>query len=412
MTNHTLILILLEIAVIIGLARLVGLAFMRIRQPPVVGEIVAGIMLGPSLLGLVSPTAFATLFPPATAPFLYLLAQLGLIIFMFLVGLELNPKYLRGKIRIAVITSNVSILLPFLLGAVLAYTVLFSINDAPGTSFTAFTLFVGAAMSITAFPVLARIITDRNLQQTPLGTLALTCASIDDISAWLLLATAIAVTRTNSMADALPTLLYLAVFILLMVTAGRWALQRLGRQYNRTGELTQWMLTLIYVAVLLSAIVTEGIGIDVIFGGFLLGVLMPKNTGLTEALKARTETFVATFLLPIFFAYSGLNTHFEVLNTPWLWGVCGLVIAAAVIGKYSGVYLAARGCGVDQPQARALGLLMNTRGLTELIVLNIGLKLHVISPVIFSMFVLMALVTTIMTSPLLQRVYPLRTDER
>jgi Kef-type K+ transport system membrane component KefB len=272
----------------------------------------------------------------------------------------------------------------------------------------AFTLFIGAAMSVTAFPVLARIITDRNLQQTPLGSLALTCASIDDICAWLLLAAAIAVTRTDSMEAALPTAIYLVVFILLMVTVGRKLMRRVARYYNQAEDLPQWLLTLIFICVLLSAIVTEWIGIDVIFGGFLLGVMMPKNARFTEELMAKTQTFMATFLLPIFFAYSGLNTHFGLVNTAWLWAVSLMVMAAAIIGKYCGVYVAARSCGVDQAQAKALGWLMNTRGLTELIVLNIGLKLKVISPVVFSIFVMMALVTTIMASPLVERVYSQR----
>ncbi|MEB3191894.1 MAG: cation:proton antiporter [Snowella sp.] len=406
MNNNTLLLILLEIATIIGLARLVGLLFFYFKQPQVMGEIVAGIMLGPSLLGWIAPNFFKTLFPSTTTPFLYLLSQIGLIFFMFLVGLELNPKYLRHKLKIAILTSNISILLPFILGVILAFTILYKINNLSQVSFVAFALFVGAAMSITAFPVLARILTDKKLAQTPLGTLALTCASVDDISAWCLLAIAITVTRTNNVLGAIPTILYIGIYGTVMIVFGRKVLKRLVRSYDRTGQLEQWLLTLIYIAVILSAVMTEWIGIDVIFGGFLLGAVMPKNIGLTNDLTAKTEDFVSTFLLPIFFAYSGLNTQFNLLNTPYLWGICGLVILAAIVGKYVGVYGTTRFYGVEKREAQALGWLMNTRGLTELIILNVGLQLKVISPVIFTMFVIMALVTTLITSPLVEWVYP------
>ena len=401
------ILVLLEVLIVIALSRLVGLAFRAIKQPQVIGEIVAGIMLGPSLLGLVAPATAAALFPAEAVPFLNVLSEVGLIFFMFLIGLELNPKYLKNNLDIAILTSHVSILVPFSLGSLLAL-LLYPILSNNSVSFTAFALFLGAAMSITAFPVLARIITEHNLQNTKLGTLALTCAAVDDVTAWCLLAVAIAVTRTNSMIGALPTIFESIIYIVFMLTVVRWFLQRLSKHYNRTGRLTQLVLSGIYMGVVASALITEWIGIHLIFGAFLLGTAMPKNAGLTRELAEKTEDFVLIFLLPIFFAYSGLRTEIGLLNSLELWLLCAAVLGVAIIGKYVGTYVAARVCGISSREASALGWMMNTRGLTELIVLNIGLSLGVISPLLFTMLVIMALVTTFMTSPLLEWTYPKR----
>ncbi|MCY7283899.1 MAG: cation:proton antiporter, partial [Cyanobacteria bacterium CAN_BIN43] len=403
----TIVLVLFQVLLVIGLSRLVGLGFRWLRQPLVIGEIVAGIMLGPSLFGLVAPGLSAALFPPETVPFLNVLSQIGLIFFMFLIGLELNPKYLQGQLQTAILTSHVSIVVPFSLGTILAVLLYPQISSAD-VSFTAFALFLGSAMSITAFPVLARIITENNLQGTRLGALALTCAAVDDVTAWCLLALAIAVTRTNSMVAALPTLIEAVVYIGFMLTLGRSFLQRLSNYYDRTGKLTQFTLAGIYMGVVASALITELIGIHLIFGAFLLGAAMPKNEGLTRELAEKTEDFVLTFLLPIFFAYSGLRTQIGLLNRPELWLLCGAVLAVAIGGKYFGTYTAARFCGLPNREASALGWLMNTRGLTELIVLNIGLSLGVISPLLFTMLVIMALVTTFMTSPLLELTYAKR----
>jgi len=404
---HTVVLVLVQVLIIIGLSRLMGLGCRVVKQPLVIGEIIAGIMLGPSLLGLLAPNLATTLFPAETLPFLNVLSQVGLIFFMFLIGLELDPKYLKGNLDIAILTSHVSILVPFSLGSLLALW-LYPLVSNSSVAFTAFALFLGAALSITAFPVLARIITENNLQGTRLGTLALTCAAVDDVTAWCLLALAIAVTRTNSMIGAVPTVIESLVYIGFMVTVGRWFLQRLSRFYNLTGRLTQLTLAGIYMGVVASALITELIGIHLIFGAFLLGAVMPKNPGLVRELAQKTEDFVLTFLLPIFFAYSGLRTQIGLLNRPELWLLCASVVAVAIIGKYVGTYVAARVGGIENREASALGWLMNTRGLTELIVLNIGLSLGVISPLLFTMLVIMALVTTVMTSPLLEWTYPKR----
>ena len=400
----TVVLVLLEVLLVIGLSRLVGLVFRWLRQPLVIGEIVAGILLGPSFFGLIAPDLANALFPPETVPFLNVLSQVGLIFFMFLIGLELNPRYLQGQLEIAVLTSHVSIVVPFSLGSLLAL-LLYPLVSSGDVSFTAFALFLGSAMSITAFPVLARIITENNLQNSRLGTLALTCAAVDDVTAWCLLAGAIAVTRTNSVLGAIPTFVEAIVYIAIMVTWGRSFLQRLAKSYDRTGRLTQMTLALLYMAVVASALITELIGIHLIFGAFLLGAVMPKNAGLTREIAEKTEDFVLIFLLPVFFAYSGLRTEIGLLDRPILWGLCLAVLAVAISGKYVGTYVAGRVCGLPHRDASALGWLMNTRGLTELIVLNIGLSLGVISPLLFTMLVIMALVTTFMTSPLLEWTY-------
>jgi Kef-type K+ transport system membrane component KefB len=401
----TVVLILIEILVVIAGSRLVGWLFRSIDQPLVIGEIVAGIALGPSLLGWLAPDVSALLFPASAIPFLNVLSQIGLIFFMFLIGLELDPKYLRGNLNTAVVTSGVSILVPFTLAGILS-VVIYPIVSNDSVSFTAFALFLGAAMSITAFPVLARIITENNLQNTRLGTLALTCAAVDDVTAWCLLALAIAVTRTNSMAGAIPIIIYSVLYIGGMLTLGRWLLGRLSTYYDRTGKLSQLLLAAIYMAVVLSALITEAIGIHLIFGAFLMGAAMPKNPGLVREIAQKTEDFVLIFLLPVFFAYSGLKTQVGLLNSLDLWLLCAAILGVAIVGKYFGTYYAARSCQIDKQEAAALGWLMNTRGLTELIVLNIGLELGVISPILFTMLVIMALVTTFMTSPLLEWTYP------
>lgn len=401
----TVVLVLVEVLIVIALSRLVGLGFRWIKQPLVIGEIVAGIMLGPSLLGFIAPGIATFLFPPETLPFLNILSQIGLIFFMFLIGLELDPKYLKGNLDIAILTSHVSIIMPFVLASFLSL-ILYPLISSSSVSFTAFALFLGAAMSITAFPVLARIITENNLQGTRLGTLALTCAAVDDVTAWCLLAVAIAVTRTNSVGAAVPTIVEALVYIALMLFLGRWIGPKIAKHYQRTGRLTQFVLAGIYMTVVTSALITELIGIHLIFGAFLVGAVIPKEENLMRELAQKTEDFVLIFLLPIFFAYSGLRTEIGLLNRPILWLLCGAILAVAISGKYVGSYFAARVSGIEHREASALGWLMNTRGLTELIVLNIGLSLGVISPLLFTMLVIMALVTTFMTSPLLEWTYP------
>ena len=405
---HTVILVLVEVLIVIGISRIVGLGFKAIKQPLVIGEICAGIMLGPSLFGFIAPNLAASIFPPETMPFLNVLSQIGLIFFMFLIGLELNPKYLSGNLKTAVLISNFSIIVPFA-SAFLLSLVLYPLVSANHVNFLAFGLFLGAAMSITAFPVLARIITENNLQGTRLGTLALTCAAVDDVTAWCILAIAIAVARHGRIdSQAMITIIASAVYIGFMFTVGRWFLKRLSRHHRRAGRLSQFLLAVIYMGVVSSALITEFIGIHLIFGAFLLGAVMPKDEALVRELATKTEDFVLIFLLPVFFAYSGLKTQIGLLNRPHLWLLCALILLVAIGGKFCGAYIAARLSGIEKREASAIGWLMNTRGLTELIVLNIGLELGVITPLLLTMLVIMALVTTFMTSPLLEWTYPKR----
>ena len=400
MTSQTLLLLLAQIAVILTLARLCGSLLTRFGQPAVIGEILAGILLGPTLLSWLAPAAMQALFPPSLRPPLELLSQLGLILFMFVVGLELDRRTLpvgRGGV-LAISLSGIAA--PMLLGLLLAAGGLYRLNGLPQTSLASFALCVAVAMAITAFSVLARILRDRGLLHTPLGTLALACASIDDVCAWCLLALAIALHRHGSLLAALPSLLgvlgFAALMSLLMPRLGASLL----RHYRRCG-LDAALLTLIVVAVLLSAMVTEALGIDVIFGGFLFGALLPADEAFRQALRLCCGEFASLVLLPIFFALSGFQTDLRLLQGSKLLLV-PLVIALAMTGKFGGVYAADRIQGVAPTTAWNLAALMNTRGLTELIVLNIGLKLGIISPLVFGLFVVMALTTTVSAAPLLR----------
>ncbi len=400
MSSQDLLSLLAQIAVILSLARLCGALMTRLGQPAVIGEILAGIVLGPTVLGWMAPGTMQALFPEALRPPLELLSQLGLIVFMLVVGLELDREGLPQRFAGVLTISLSGIAAPMLMGLLLAAGGLYRVNGLPQTPFPAFALSVAVAMAITAFSVLARILADRQLLRTPLGSLALACASIDDVCAWALLAVAIALHRHGSLLEALPSLLgvvgFAAAMALVMPRLGPGLLGR----FRRRG-LDGTLLNLILVPVLLSAMVTEALGIDVIFGGFLFGALLPGDAAFREALRLRCGDFASLVLLPIFFALSGLNTDLRLLLGPMALLV-PLVIALAMLGKFSGVYAAARLNGVAARPAWNLAWLMNTRGLTELIVLNIGLRLGIISPLVFALFVVMALVTTVSTGLLLR----------
>jgi len=390
--------LLLALAVILVAARGVGLVFGWLGQPPVVGEVLAGILLGPSLLGRVWPAALAYLLPPAVAPFLGVLAQVGVILFMFLVGVELDPGVMRNRTQSTIAISHASITLPFVLGSLLAlplYPVL-STRDVP---FTAFALFLGVSMSITAFPVLARILTDRGIQGTRLGVMALTCAAVDDVTAWCLLAFVVSVVKAQS-GSALVTVLLTAAYIGLLLVAVRPLVGRLVRAIDHRGA-TPSVMTVIFVALLLSALITEAIGVHAVFGAFVLGAILPHDSRIARQLRVRLETVVVVLLLPAFFAFTGLRTQVGLMRGAGGWLLCGGIILVASLGKFGGSAAAARLTGLSWHDAASLGVLMNTRGLVELIVLNIGLDLHVLSPALFAMLVLMALVTTMATTPLL-----------
>jgi Kef-type K+ transport system membrane component KefB len=393
--------VLLALVVIIVVARILGALFRRLNLPQVMGEVVAGILLGPSFLGWLAPEAASLILPVNTAPYLALISQVGVVLYMFLVGLELDTELLQERTRAAIAISHASIILPFLSGAAIALW-LYSRYSASAVSFTTFALFIGVAMSITAFPVLARILTDRGMQKTRLGVLALACAAINDVVAWCLLAFVISVahSQTESLLFTLFTTIGFIFFVLLI--AKRGALQ-LVRWQTAKGRTTQDMFAVVCAALLLSALVTERIGIHALFGAFLLGTVIPHNSMLARQIREKCEDLVVVLLLPVFFVFTGMRTQIGLVHGTRDWLACILIIAVASLGKFGGSFLAARSTGSDWREAASLGVLMNTRGLMELIVLNVGLDLGVLSPVLFTMFVIMAVITTLVTTPILQQ---------
>ncbi|HSK80875.1 MAG TPA: cation:proton antiporter [Thermoanaerobaculia bacterium] len=398
--RHPLSRLLLQVLVIVAAAKLLGSLFAKIRQPPVIGEMIAGILLGPSLLGLVAPGVQTFLFPADSLGALQLLSQVGVILFMFVVGIELDLQHLRQKADAAVLVSHASIVVPFFLGVSGALLVYRSLAPA-GIPFNAFALFLGVALSITAFPVLARILEDRGMSKTSLGSTAIACAAVDDVTAWCLLAVVVALVRADGLGGSLLTILLAVLFIAVMLFAVRpWAGRVLGvgGQGRSRGP---GLLAGILLFVFASALFTEVIGIHALFGAFLAGVAMPPEAGLRQFLRERLETFSSVFLLPLFFAFTGLRTEIGLLDDWRSWLVCAGIIAVAIAGKLGGSMLAARWTGMGWRDSVALGVLMNTRGLVELIVLNLGYDLGILSPRIFAMMVVMALVTTFMTGPLL-----------
>jgi Kef-type K+ transport system membrane component KefB len=403
--DHRLLVLTLEIAVIIGVSRLLGALFRVLQQPQVIGEVVAGILLGPSLFGWLAPSASATLFPGAVLPFLKVLSEIGIVLFMFLIGLELDPALLRHRGRVAGVISATGIAVPFALGVATALT-LYPAYAGPAASATGFAIFLGAAMAITAFPVLARILMERGLLRTPLGALALTCAAVDDIAGWCLLSVVAALGTAHGQFGVVGVLAQVGLYVAAMVWLVRPLLGRLAASVASPADLTQNRLATVLVLLMLSALATQWIGIHGIFGGFLFGVIVPKQGPFARALAARVEDFVTVFLLPLYFAYTGLRTEVGLLAGPSEWATAALLIAVAVAGKLGGTIAASRLLGLGWREAGALGVLVNTRGLMELVILNIGLDLGLISPTVFAMMVLMAIVTTMMAVPLLARFYP------
>src|ERR1700691_4701339 len=391
--------VLLALVVVIATARAMGWVFRSAKQPPVVGEILAGIVLGPSLLGRLAPGAEGYLFPSTVGPFLNIIAQVGVILYMFLVGLELDPSLLRKRGHTTVAISHASIIAPFLLGATIALYLYphLSTSDVP---FTCFSLFLGVSMSVTAFPVLARILTDRGIHKTRMGAIALTCAAVDDVTAWCMLAFVVSVARAEA-SGALATIAMALAFIVLMAVVVRPTMVRLSLLYGNRGRLTQGVMAAIFIALLISASATELMGIHAVCGAFALGAVIPHDSGMARELTDRLEDIVIVLLLPAFFAYTGLRTQIGLVSGGEQWMMCALIVAVASLGKFGGSAIAARLTGLDWRDSSALGVLMNTRGLMELIVLNIGLEMNVISPTLFAMLVIMALVTTFSTTPIL-----------
>jgi Kef-type K+ transport system membrane component KefB len=401
--NH-LLHVLLALAVVIITARGVGALFKLLGQPPVIGEVVGGILLGPSFLGKYAPETFSYVLPKTAIPFLGVIAQLGVIFYMFVVGLELDLKVLRKSGHAALAISHASIVVPFLLGAWLA-TQIYTKLAPSGIPFLSFSLFLGVSMSITAFPVLARILTDKGIQKSRMGTIALTCAAVDDVTAWCLLAFVVSIVQSK-LGGALITLGLTIVYITAMFLIAGPLVRKLVPWLEKFDRLTEGGIAIFFVGLLVSALLTEFIGIHAIFGAFLLGAITPHNSRVAKELTDRIDDLVKIMFLPAFFAFTGMRTEFSLLSTKQDWMLCGWIIVVASIGKFGGTLIAAKLTGLKWRDSAALGVLMNTRGLVELIVLNLGLDLGVISPQLFTMLVFMALVTTFATSPLLQLLMP------
>ena len=396
--------LMLAIGTVILAARLAGTVVGRLGQPRVMGEVLAGILLGPTLLGAVVPEAQAYLFPGDIVPLLSAAASIGLAFYLFIVGMELDPAMLRDRIAQAAFISNTSVAFPLALGflaAIPIYTIL-----APDADYLPFALFMGVAMSVTAFPVLARILVERRMLRVPAGALAMSAAAIDDVTAWGLLALATAVGGTGSGLDALVIVGLVALFTAGLFLLGRPLLGRVSVAYDEAGRVPTLWLGIIFVSVLLAAYGAGEIGVAPIFGAFVIGLIMPRHAGLTEDVRDRIEDFVVIVLLPLFFVVTGLRTEVNALNRWELWAITLGLIAVAIAGKWLGATLAARYSGFDWRESNVVGVLMNTRGLTELIVLNIGLSAGLISTQLFTMLVVMALVTTFMAGPALKLLDP------
>lgn len=396
--------VLLALAVIVLMARLVGRMVEKyFRQPPVMGEILAGVILGPSVLGAISSSAYAVLMPQEAVPYLGIVAKIGVVLFMFLVGVELDANPIRRHPHSTLAISHASVIAPFVLGAAFAL-LLYPVYATPGTSFTVFSLFIGVSMAVTAFPVLARILTDRRMQHTPLGVTAIACAAVDDATAWCLLA------LVSGLAGAQPgqaaaTASLVGLYVLVMFVAVRplvrWLTARVERE---PGVVSPTTLAVVMGGMLLSAVTTESIGIHALFGAFLFGTFVPHDSRVAAHVHARMQDLVLVLLLPIFFAFSGMRTEIGLLGTPGDWMFCALIVLVATVGKFGGSLVAARLSGLSWRDSSAIGILMNTRGLMQLIVLGVGLDMGILSPTLFAMFIIMALVTTFATAPLLDLV--------
>ncbi|KIA87182.1 cation:proton antiporter [Flavobacterium sp. AED] len=392
--------LLAQIITIILVARFFGWVFKKIGQPSVIGEIIAGIVLGPSLLGLYFPEFSAALFPVESLGNLKFLSQIGLILFMFVIGMELDLKVLKNKANEAVVISHASIVIPFTLGIGLAYFV-YNRFAPEGVKFLSFSLFMGIAMSITAFPVLARIVQERGIHKTKLGAIVITCAAADDITAWCILAVVIAIVKAGTFVSSLYIISLALIYVLLMIFIVKPFLKRIGDLYGTKDSIIKPVVAIFFLVLILSSYATEVIGIHALFGAFMAGAIMPDVPKFRSIFIEKVEDVALILLLPLFFVFTGLKTEIGLINDPYLWKVTGFIILVAVVGKFLGSALAAKFVGQSWRDSLTIGALMNTRGLMELIVLNIGLELKVLTPEVFTMMVIMALVTTFMTGPAL-----------
>lgn len=392
--------LLAQIITIIIVARVFGWIFRKIGQPSVIGEIIAGIFLGPSLLGMYFPEFSTALFPAQSLGNLSFLSQIGLILFMFVVGMELDLKVLKNKANEAVVISHASIVIPFALGIGLAFYV-YQTFAPEGVPFLSFSLFMGIAMSITAFPVLARIVQERGIHKTRLGAIVITCAAADDITAWCLLAVVIAIVKAGTFDSALYIIGLSVLYVLIMLFIVKPFLKKIGDLYSKSENLSKPVVAIFFLTLILSSYATNIIGIHALFGAFMTGVIMPDISKFRSIFIEKVEDVSVILLLPLFFVFTGLRTQIGLINDPYMWQVTGFIILVAVVGKFFGSALAAKFVGQSWKDSLTIGALMNTRGLMELVVLNIGLDLKVLTPQVFTMMVIMALVTTFMTGPAL-----------
>ncbi|NDV47936.1 cation/H(+) antiporter [Paludibacter sp. 221] len=406
-------LLLLQIVAILLVSRFFGFLFAKIGQPTVIGEILAGIVLGPSLFGKIAPDAFNFLFSPESLGNIYILSQIGLVLFMFIIGLELDLGSLKSKLGETFVISNSSIVIPFFGGMVLSYFI-YEDFAAGQTSFLSFSLFIGISMSITAFPVLARIVQEKGLTRTHLGTISIASAANGDVTAWCLLAAVIAIAKTGSFVSSLYTIACAVVYVALMLLVVRPFLKRIGKIYSNTEVLNKSMIAFFLLVLIASAFITQLIGIHALFGAFLAGVIMPPIPKFRMILIERIEDIAVTLFLPLFFVYTGLNTEIGLVNTPQLWMICGVITLVAIAGKFVGSAVPAKIMGESTRDSLSIGVLMNTRGLMELIVLNIGLEMGILPPTIFVMLVIMTIFTTFITTPVLSvidKLYSRKRDE-
>lgn len=396
--HHPLAVLLSQIVVIVIVAKLFGFLCKKIGQPSVVGEMIAGILLGPSLFGLYFPDLSAALFPPASLGNVQLLSQIGLVLFMFIVGLELDLGALKNSKDQAVVISHASIIVPFTMGVGLSYF-LYDRFAPEGVNFLSFALFMGVAMSITAFPVLARIVQEKGIYRTRLGAMVITCAAVDDITAWCILAAVIAIAKAGSLGSTFYILGLAIIYVVVMLRVVRPFLRKWLTREKK--GLTKRKVAVIFLTVVISAYLTEVIGIHALFGAFLAGIVMPEEVNFRQLLVNKVEDLTVVLFLPLFFAFTGLRTHISGLTEPEMYGALFLIVLVAVAGKFLGSAISAKFVGQDWKTSLSIGALMNTRGLMELVVLNIGYDLGVLSSEIFAMMVFMALITTFMTGPLL-----------
>ena len=410
--ESTIGILLLQIIVILAVCRIVGMMFKRIGQPVVIGEIIAGIILGPSVLGYFSPQVFTFLFPEESFSYIKILSQFGLILFMYTIGMELDLSVVRKRFHDTVLISHTSTIVPFFLGMLIAYFIYKDYNSAE-TSFLPFALFIGISLSITAFPVLARIIQERGMTRSHLGSISLASAANGDIMAWCLLAAVVAYAQAGTIVSAMYNIFFFGVYICVMLFFVHPIFKIIGNLYHNKEVMDKSLIAFMFFVLLLSSYITEILGFHALFGAFVAGMIMPENLKFRKIMNEKVEDVSLALFLPLFFVYTGLQTEISLINGLDMWLLCGVFIIAAIIGKFGGTLVAARLSKESWKNSLYMGALMNTRGLMQLIVLSIGLEMNILPPSIFVMLVLMTLVTTLMTSPLISIIKAIfRTSER